>query len=129
MDQFERFLGVPIEHENLAECDLSRGFCIEIGSPRPALGAFNITWKGIFGASWLDDPETNISNLYISATIFLYSNTKKLMTNFTDSFLEYEYVKLDERTFTWQPFLKNAWMIDEHEEYEPFDDPDKRFMT
>ncbi len=52
-----------------------------------------------------------------------------MVTNSNESTLEYEYVKLDDGTFTWQPFIKNAWMIDEHEEYEPYDDPDDRFIT
>lgn len=129
IDRFEKFLGVPIEHEKIAESELRKGFCIGIGPPIPALGAFSITWKGIFCATWLIEPESKNSHLYISATLFLYSNTKKLVTNSNDSVLEYEYVKFDDKTFGWQPFIKNAWMSDEFEEYESFDDPDKRFVT
>lgn len=129
MDRFERFLGTPIDHENIVESGLNQGFSIDIVSPAPALGAFNITWKGIFGATWLVEPESKNSNLYITATLFLYSNTKKMETKSNDGFLEYEYAKLDDKTFRWRPFIKNAWMIDEFEEYEFFDDPDKRFVT
>lgn len=127
LDRFEAFLDVPIEHEEFQESLFGNGFCVGISSPAPALGAFNITWKGIFGAGWLEDSDTQNSNLYISATLFLYSNTNKLVTKSNKSLLEYEYVRLDDKTINWRPFTENAWMTDEFDEYEFFDDPDERF--
>tara|TARA_R110002095_G_scaffold89262_3_gene77904 strand:- start:412 stop:900 length:489 start_codon:yes stop_codon:yes gene_type:complete len=128
LGRFETFLGVPIEHEDLENSNIGHGFCIDIGSPAPACGAFHVTWKGIYGAGWLENAETNLASFYISATLFLYSNTKKLVTNSRESLLEYEYVRLDDNSCIWRPFIENAWMTDEFEEYEPFDDPDKRFV-
>ena len=127
LDRFETYLGVPVEHEEFQSSSIGSGFCVDIASPVSACGKFNITWKGGYGAGWITDSETKTSFLYISATLFLYSNTKKLVTNSNESFLEFEYVKGEDGTFLWRPFLKNAWMIDEHGEYEYFDDPDERF--
>lgn len=118
LKKLQTFLNQPIDHEQL-EDNIGDGFCINISSPKPLLGAFALSWKGILGGQVLDEGQ----RLDISATLFLYSNKKKLLTKSGASFLELVYEKDNLGKGNWRLY---GWLEDVHYEYEFFDQDNER---
>lgn len=118
LEKLQFFLELPIEHEPL-ENNIGEGFCINIWSPAPLLGTFALSWKGILGGQILNDGK----RLDISATLFLYSQKKKLITKEGASFLELIYEKDGFGKGSWRI---DGWLKDVYYEYEFFDQDDTR---
>ena len=96
---------------------MGEGFCVDIWSPAPLLGILALSWKGILGGQVLNDGR----KLDISATLFLYSQKKKLVTKEGASFLELVYEKDDSGDGNWRI---DGWLKDVYYEYEFFDQDD-----
>ncbi len=118
LEQLRLFLNLPINHEPL-EGNVGEGFCIDIWSPKPLLGTLALSWKGILGGQVLNDGR----RLDISATLFLYSQHKKLVTKSGASFLELVYARDNSGKGNWRA---DGWLPDEYWEYEFFDKDDYR---
>jgi hypothetical protein len=117
LEQLQFFLNLPIEHESL-EGNVGEGFSLNIWSQTLLLGPLALSWKGILGGQIL-----NNSRLNISATLFLYSQKKKLVTKEGASLLELVYEKDDFGNGNWQ---LDGWLKDVYYEYEFFDQDDER---
>lgn len=112
------FLNLPIDHEPL-ENNVGDGFCVNIWNPKPLLGSLALSWKGILGGQILNEGR----RLNISATLFLYSQQKKLITKEGASFIELVYKKDDLGKGNWR---MEGWLTDVYYEYEFFDQEDNR---
>lgn len=117
MDQLGEFLTLPLHHEQPVEDHVNGGFCLHIWSPEALLGPVELTWKGILGATILDEPE----HVHVSACLFLYSRTRKLTTKDGHSYLELEYGLSDTGAGAWRVV---DWFDDEYGEFTLFDEVD-----
>src|SRR5690242_14463957 len=75
------FLGSDFDCTHPIDQFIRKGFSINIQSRGSALGPLSVTWKGILGGGAFDN------YVYVSTTLFLYINKKKVVTKSGESLI------------------------------------------
>lgn len=114
LQRFSAFLELPIVHERFEDEDFVGGFSVSIYGGNPARGAhLRTTWRGILGADI-----SEMCGIQVSATIFVYSDGKRLVARSGGDYLQYRYERSSSGEYHW---AAPEWEMDEHDEYGFFD--------
>ncbi len=110
---FANFMKMPIAFESLDTASIGSGFCVDMKGWDGHGGPFGLSWHGILGGAPLEDAR----NLHISANLFLYVDTQKVVSHAGDSFLEAVLEQASTGEGEWR--LK-GWEADVYGEFEYF---------
>jgi hypothetical protein len=108
ISKLNEYFGEIFIYNNDDFSNVGKGFCIEFKS-KSCHGPMNMRLEGTLGADILGDNE----DLRISATLFAYSNDRRLITNDNDSFFQIEY----KSSASGGKWVSLGWMFDEYNEY------------
>ena len=110
---FAYFMKMPIAFQSLTTASIGAGFCLDMKGWEGHGGPIGLSWHGILGGVPLEEA----GYLHISASLFLYVDTQKVVSHAGDSFLEVVFEKASTGEGEWR--LK-GWEPDIYGEYEYF---------
>lgn len=110
---FVDFMKMPIAFESLNTASIGDGFCLDMKGWEGHGGPLGLSWHGILGGA----PLQEAGYLHISASLFLYLDTQRVVNHAGDSFLEVVFEKALTGEGEWR--LK-GWEPDIYGEYEYF---------
>jgi len=111
--QFVYFIDTPVAFESLTTASIGDGFCLDMKGWEGQGGPLSVTWHGILGGALLEEA----GYLHISASLFLYVDTQKVVNHAGGSFLEVVFEQAVTGEGEWR---MKGWEPDIYGEYEYF---------
>lgn len=111
--KFTQFMNMPVAFESLTTASIGGGFCLDMKGWEGRGGPLGLAWQGILGG----DPIEEAGYLHISAILFLYVGSQKVVSTAGDSFLEVVFERTSAGEGEWR---MKGWEPDIYGEYKWF---------